>query len=326
MNIIITNIGRRGYLVDYFKAALGAGGRVYSSDCDATASGLYGNCDGYFILPKPVDDEEKYVSTLINVCLKNNINAVIPIIDPEIYILSGYQERFAEAGIRVVVSDRRVLDICYDKLKMNAFLEECGFPTAQTFSTLDEFEAAYDKGLIKTPVIIKPILGSGSVETYIVEDIEKARALFKPGMIIQELLKGCEYGADVFNSFEGEPLRCVVKRKISMRSGETDKSISVHEPGIEASLKKLSKELKHVGNLDCDIILCDGRAYIIDMNPRFGGGYPATHAIGVDLAYILCQLLKGEIIRPEFGKYEEGILVMKEISIRSVKMKELLKQ
>ena len=325
MNIIITNIGRRGYLVDYFKAALGADGKVYSSDCDVTSSGLYGNCDGYFILPRPVDDEGKYVNALINVCLNNNINTVIPIIDPELYILSGYRERFLRSGIRVVVSDRCVLDICYDKLKMNDFLKSCGFSVPMTFPTLEEFEAAFSNGLICLPVVIKPVLGSGSADTFFANNIEKVRALFRPGMIIQERLEGDEYGADIFNSLEGEPLRCVVKRKISMRSGETDKSISVHIPEIETCLIKLAKVLKHIGNLDCDIILSHGTVYIIDLNPRFGGGYPATHAAGVDLTAVLCKLLQGESIRPEFGGYEEGVLVMKEISIRKVLMKELLK-
>ena len=317
MNIIITNVGRRGYLVDYLKALPGMDGKVYTSDCDRTASGLYGNNDGHFILPRPRDDEKLYVKELIRVCRENDIGAVIPVIDPEIFILSGYRDEFKSNGITVVVSDRRVLDICFDKLKMNEFLKSIGVPYPETYTSLEEFGSAVSEGKVDFPVVMKPILGSGSVDTYFVDDMETAEALFREGMIIQQKLEGIEYGTDTFNSFEGEPLRCVIKRKISMRSGETDKSISVHDKLIEETLLKVGRELGHIANLDCDVIMSDGVPYVIDMNPRFGGGYPATHAIGVNLVEILYKLLNGEKAEPEFGNYEDDILVMKEIGVRS---------
>lgn len=317
MNIIITNIGRRGYLVKYFKEIPGMTGCIYTSDCDVTASGLYGNNDGHFILPRPVDNEELYVKLLMETCLENNINAVLPIIDPEIYILSKYVDEFRNKGITVVVSDRRVLDICFNKLMMNDFLNEIGIAYPKTYTSIKEFESDYYHEQIQFPIIIKPILGSGSVDTFFVDNIEKLHALFKDGMIIQEMLNGIEYGTDTFNSFEGEPLRCVIKRKISMRSGETDKSISVHNETIQNTLLQLALKLGHVANLDCDVIERNGIPYVIDMNPRFGGGYPATHAIGVNLLEILYNLLNGIAIKPDFGNYDEDILVMKEISVQS---------
>ena len=57
MNILITNIGRRGYLVDFIKENADFKGKVFVSDCDNTASGLYGTNDGFFILPKPVEND-----------------------------------------------------------------------------------------------------------------------------------------------------------------------------------------------------------------------------------------------------------------------------
>ena len=321
MNIIITNIGRRGYLVDYFKSIPGMTGKIYTSDCDQTASGLYGNNDGHFILSKPVDDEEKYVSELIQVCKDNEINAILPVIDPEIYILSGYKRKFSENGINVIVSDRSVLDICFDKLKMNQFLKKINVSYPNTFEDIETFMTFLEADRITFPVIVKPILGSGSVDTYIVDDVEKLKALFHEGMIIQEKLDGVEYGIDVFNSVEKSPLRCVVKRKIAMRSGETDKCVSVHNNLVSKTMLHLAEELGHIGNLDCDVIVSNGIPYVIDMNPRFGGGYPATHAIGVNLIEILWKMLNGESVTPEYDNYEDDILVMKEISVRTTVIK-----
>ena len=141
--------------------------------------------------------------------------------------------------------------------------------------------------------------------------------MFGSGMIIQEKIEGVEYGVDMFNSLKAEPLRCVIKRKISMRSGETDKSISVHNSVIREVLLTIARELKHIGNLDCDVIMANGIPYVIDMNPRFGGGYPATHAIGVNLVCILYRLIENKMVTPEFDTYEDDILVMKEIAVKS---------
>ena len=315
MNIIITNVGRRGYLADYFKELPEFTGKVFVSDCDRTASGLYGTNDGSFILPRPVDDPETYVNELIRLCRENAITVVIPVIDPEIYILSGYLEIFAKNGITVVVSDKRVLDICYDKLKMNEFLEKIGLAHPLTFQRRQDFEAAFQRGEVSFPVVLKPIFGSGSVDTYFVDDMEKVQTLFHKGMIIQEMLCGSEYGTDTFNSFAGQPLRCIVKKKILMRSGETDKSVSVDDEQLVQTLLLLAEKLGHVANLDCDIIVSNGTPYVIDMNPRFGGGYPATHAIGVNLVEILYHLLEHKQVKPEFYNYAANILVMKTVSV-----------
>ena len=317
MNILITNIGRRGYLVDYFREIIKPNEKIYTSDCDKTASGLYGNNDGHFILPKPVDNEKLYVEKLIQTCMENDINAVLPVIDPEIYILSKYRQDFQNKGVTVVVSDRSVLDTCFDKLKMNHFLVKIGVPYPKTYATMQDFESDYTRGNIQFPVVLKPILGSGSVDTYFVDDIEKLKALYKEGMLIQKKLNGVEYGTDTFNSFEGIPLRCVIKKKLLMRSGETDKSVSVHKESVKRTLLKIATELGHIANLDCDVIECDGTPFVIDMNPRFGGGYPATHATGVNLVRILYKMLYGETVYPDFDNYQDDILVMKEIAVRS---------
>ena len=314
-NIIITNVGRRGYLVEYIKEIKSFTGKVFVSDCDATASGLYGNNDGRFILPRPVDNEELYVQELTKLCKEQQIGIVIPVIDPEIFILSNYRDQMLAEGINVIVSDKRVLDICYDKLQMNAFLSSNGFLVAQTFTDIDSFIKAYNEGRITFPVIVKPVYGSGSVETSIVDNLDKVKSLFHDGLMIQEVLKGTEHGCDVFNTFEKEPVRCVVKKKLSMRSGETDKSITINNIELQQVGIELGKKLVHIGNLDFDVFETEKGPYIIDINPRFGGGYPATHAAGCNHLDLLIRMCNGEKIQPDFDSYTKNLLVMKVINV-----------
>ena len=314
-NIIITNIGRRGYLVDYIKEISIFHAKIFVSDCDYTASGLYGNNDGNFILPRPVDDECLYVKKLTNLCLSHDIGIVIPVIDPEIYILSKYKMQMLQYGINVIVSCKNVLDICYNKLCMNNFLKDNGFLVPKTYITIKEFFYDLKENKINFPVIVKPIYGSGSVETEIISNLEKLNLIFHDGLMIQELLKGIEYGCDVFNTFDKEPVRCVVKKKISMRSGETDKSLTVENKLLQRLGINIGKMLGHIGNLDFDVFETQKGEYIIDMNPRFGGGYPATHAAGCNLLELLLRMCNGEMIKPDFDSYTKNLLVMKEIKI-----------
>ena len=317
MNVLITNVGRRGYLVDYLKANPSFKGKVFVSDCDKTASGLYGNNDGRFILPRPIDDEKEYTEELKELCKRLDISVVIPVIDPEIYILSNYRDIFLKEGINIIVSNRKVLDICYSKSMMNDFLKANGFLVPKTYEKIELFESDLKAGSIFFPVMLKPIYGSGSMETYKIESIEPLKSLFHDGMIIQEFLAGEEFGADVFNTFDFKPVRCVVKKKISMRSGETDKAISVEAADIQQLTLSVSRALGHIGNLDCDIIKTQRGLFVIDMNPRFGGGYPATHATGTNLISLLVDMVDGKEIIPDFTSYKKNILVMKDIGIRT---------
>lgn len=319
-NILITNIGRRGYLVDFLKNTPQFKGKIFVSDCDKTASGLYGNNDGYFLLPRVTNNEEEYVRMLLEVCKEQQVGLVIPIIDPEIYVLSEYRDMFLENGIRVVVSTKDVLDICYNKLQMNIFLKENGFCYPKTYDNIKDFEQDYAQNDISFPVILKPIYGSGSAETYKVETLEKLQTCFHEGLVIQEFLDGTEYGVDVFNTYEQLPVRCVIKKKIAMRSGETDKALTVENDQIFNIAIRLAKCLGHIGNLDFDLLEVDGKIYIIDMNPRFGGGYPATHMAGVNLLELLVRLTNGENVEPEFHNYAVHLLVMKEVSLRTKQM------
>lgn len=314
-NILITNIGRRGYLVEYIKETDYFTGKVYVSDCDNTAAGLYGNNDGHFILPRPVDNPDKYVSQLVILCKKYDIGMVIPVIDPEIDILSEYRSIFWENDIVVTVSDKHVLDICYNKSNMNKFLGDNNFLVPKTYFSINDFKCSIDRREIDFPVIIKPIYGSGSVSTYIVNSIEKLNSLFVDGMMIQEYIDGQEFGVDILNNFGGKPVRCVVKKKLSMRSGETDKALVVKNEYIQAESIRLAKLLGHVCNLDCDILEKEEKIYIIDMNPRFGGGYPATHLSGENYLELIMRMKNGEVVLEDFDSYKDNILALKEIHI-----------
>jgi len=161
--------------------------------------------------------------------------------------------------------------------------------------------------------ILKPRWGMGSLSIFEAENKKELEVLYEKAkrsiqksylrfesnadmnkaILIQEKIKGDEFGLDIFNDLKGENLSVTVKRKYAMRSGETDIAEVTKNSDLKTVGKKIAKSLSHIGNLDMDILLSDGKAYIIDMNARFGGGYPFTHNAGVNELEAIIRLCGG---------------------------------
>jgi carbamoyl-phosphate synthase large subunit len=143
---------------------------------------------------------------------------------------------------------------------------------------MQELRLSYDLLLLK---LSRSILSRASSE-------DKDRAI-----LFQEKLVGTEYGLDILNDLSGRPVQVYVKEKLAMRAGETDKAVLRQRPDLEELGFKIGKALKHIGNLDVDIFEADGMFYLLEMNPRFGGGYPFSHMAGADFPAAIIAWLEG---------------------------------
>ena len=144
------------------------------------------------------------------------------------------------------------------------------------------------------------------------EDISKA-------ILIQEVLDGQEYGLDVINDLEGKYQNTIVKQKYAMRSGETDCALTVRWKEAEKLGETLSELLDHTGNLDVDVFKVGEEPYVLEMNARFGGGYPFSHLAGVNLPQaIIDWLIYGETARENL-MYKENVMGHKDITLVEIK-------
>ena len=137
-------------------------------------------------------------------------------------------------------------------------------------------------------------------------------------VLIQEMLYGQEYGIDIINDLRGNYQTSIVKKKIAMRAGETDCAMTVQMKPLEKCGEKLSKNLRHIGNLDVDVISSqENKPYIIDMNARFGGGYPFSHCAGVDLPGAIIMWLEGKAVNKKMLTPQIGVKAYKDIGMIS---------
>jgi carbamoyl-phosphate synthase large subunit len=311
MNILFTCAGRRNYLINYFKKALQPRGKVLAADMQLSAPALV-DADLAFRVSSIY--ASSYIEELKQIIKNNDVNLVVSLNDLELPILSKHREELEQYGAKLVVSSERVIDICFDKKKTEDFLLSIGLNSPKTFTDLQLAKGAIAKGELKYPLVLKPRWGSASIGIEFPEDAEEMELAYKllskrlsrtilanasntdieHAILIQQKLPGIEFGMDVLNDFEGNYVGTFVRKKLAMRSGETDKAISIIDERFEMIGRRISEQLKHIGNLDCDVFEVDGELYVLEMNPRFGGGYPFSHETGANTAEAYVGWMMGE--------------------------------
>lgn len=330
MNILLTSAGRRTYMVEYFKEALAGKGKVYASNSVLTYT--LKQADEYIVTPNIYD--EGYISFLVSYCKEKHIDAIISLFDIDLPILARNKELFADNGIRVIVSDYNVTQICNDKWQTYNFLKELGLNQTPSYISLLEAKRALDNGELTFPLFIKPRWGMGSIGIYKVDNIQELDVLYDKlhrhifdtylrfessvdvdsCIIIQQAIKGQEYGIEILNDLNGEYVTTFAKKKIAMRSGETDIAETVETLPFEDIAKKISLKLKHIANLDVDCFVTnDNRIYVLEMNCRFGGQYPFTHNAGVNIPRQIIEWLEGKDVNPNNVRQRVGVKSCKEL-------------
>lgn len=331
MNLLLTSAGRRGYLVNYFKEALGDEGEVHVANSANSTAMMYG--DKSVITPLIYD--ENYVPFLKNYCQVNHIEAIIPLFDIDLPILAKNRKEFNEIGVNVIVSSKEIINICNDKWETYKFLVANDFQTPKTFLEISDALISIEQGNIKFPLIIKPRWGMGSISIFEANNSNELKVLFEKAkkdihdsyllfesnqdnqftVIIQEKLIGHEYGLDIINDLNGKYMNTIVKKKYAMRSGETDIAVTLKDEALELVGKNLAAFTNHIGNLDVDAFVVDEVSYILEMNARFGGGYPFSHYAGVNLPKAIVSWLKQEKVDPAILKAKIGVIGYKDIQI-----------
>lgn len=310
MNILFTCAGRRNYLIEYFKEALSSRGKVYAADMQLSAPAMVA-AHKAFVVP-PIYNPN-YVNEILNICQNEHITAVFSLNDLELPILAANESKFTAVGTKLIVSSQNVIHTCSDKWETVRFADSLGIDSPRTFLSLETAKAAIREGSIKFPLVIKPRWGSASIGIEFPESIEELEITFKllelrlkrtilakasaedfeKAILIQEKINGTEYGVDILNDFEGRNISVYVKEKLAMRAGETDKAILRNIPELENIGNILANSIKHIGNMDCDFFFANGKYYLLEMNPRFGGGYPFTQVSGGNYPAIIIDLLNG---------------------------------
>lgn len=298
-SILITAIGKRVQLIRHLKEYF----KVVGTDTNAynPASKFV---DKFYEVPKYY--ENNYINSVIDICNKENIKLLIPLYEKEFDLLCRKRNTLENLGVKLLLSDSNIINICNDKLNTYTFFKKYKILTPEIYSNCSKEDA--EKVL---PIVIKPIDGMGSKGVYIAKSYEEM-CFFKKyveNSMLQKFVSGTEYTIDVLCDFDGNIISAVPRQRIEVIAGEVSKSKTIKDDNIISKTKQvieaLNKEGKVIGPITVQCILNKGNPYFIEINCRFGGGVPLTFEAGVNYSYYLSQMINGNKCDNIIGDFKE---------------------
>jgi carbamoyl-phosphate synthase large subunit len=288
-NVLVTSAGRRVSLVRNLRESLqryNSSGKVYTIDLNPELSSACQTSDGFEKAPRVTDGS--YLEFLKEFSLKNGITLIVPTIDTELSLLASVKDSFREMGVEIAISSLNICETFYLKSTTERFFLENGFQTPKQVDPLktDRF-----------PLFAKLNNGSCSVGIETVYDSGRAVELLKenPLYIFQEFIDGTEFTVDVFIGRDGEVKSAVPRERIEVRAGEVSKARTVKDRAIIDEVKRIFKTKKgFYGTITVQLFKREDELIFIEVNPRFGGGYPLSQRAGADYCELLIRDYMGE--------------------------------
>jgi len=252
-----------------------------------------------------------YVRTLKQLCERYLVSLVVPLIDTELTVLAPYVMDFAKLGSQLLVSSHETCELCLDKKKTDSFFLNAGVATPKLYS----FEEALADPGLKYPLIVKPADGSSSIGRTQVNNLAELRffSRYVANAIIQECVQGEEYTLDILMDFEGKA-RCVVPRlRIETRAGEISKGCTVKNRTLMEAGKRVAEALPGaVGCITIQLFLTsDQQIKFIEINPRFGGGFPLAAASGANFPKWIIEMVLKKSCSAAFDAWEDGLTMLR---------------
>ncbi len=309
MNLLISCVGKRGgYIAEFFRPHLGPGDRIIGTASTPWTPGFRA-CDASYLVPPA--GEADYVPAVLELCERERIGAVICVEDFDLEALVPARERFIARGIVPLIPPASVADTALDKYKTFEFFRERGVATPRT--------ALHPAGAadFQYPMYVKPRRGAGSAHVFRARSEEELAVFFRyePDMIIQEEVVGEELNIQLCLDFGGRPIGICALRKRGMRHGETDQAETFYDRDVLSFGLQLGEMLGGVGPMDIDVIQREEELVVLEVNPRFGGGYPVSHLAGADFPRLLLDLVReGRVDRPSLS-FSSGVVMMKDVRI-----------
>lgn len=249
--------------------------------------------DGCFLVPRVTD--RSYTDILLDLCLKNGIYIIIPTIDTELQLLADMKDYFSKRGIEILVSDSSFIQMCRDKRKTNDFLQSIGIRTPHPINKLDP----------TFPLFAKPYDGSLSKDIFVIRHKEEltAEILNHPKLMFMEYIDKDEYKEFTVDMYYGKDnyVKSIVPReRVEVRAGEINKGYTRKNYLVELLYDKMKYLPGVIGCICIQLFYreCDKDVVGIEINPRFGGGYPLSYYAKADFPknivkeYFEAQMLK----------------------------------
>lgn len=275
--------------------------------------------DVLYQVPRATDPN--YIDVLLEVCEKEKVDVIIPIMSAELPELVKNKDRFANVGTIVSVSDMDSILIANNKLRLYEFMKKNGMkvPRFCSVHNVEELDDAFAFcGYPQNAVCIKATELSGSRGIRIIDpqktrfDIlfsEKPNSFYisyeelkiilnereiMPEMMVMEALDGKEFSVDLLAD-HGKVLYMAARESNVITASIPLEATLFHEEKAYEICREIIKALSFDGNADFDFRYDkDGNPVLMEINPRVAATMAIFKAGGMNLPYLRIKQLLGE--------------------------------
>jgi carbamoyl-phosphate synthase large subunit len=295
VTIMVSSAGRRVELIECFRrdaASLGVELRVVAIDANPRLSSACCRSDVAYEAPNCRHPD--FVPFVEDIVQRESVRLIIPTIDTELLVYANSADKLRALGAITNISTPQVVAIARDKAQTAQLLSQSGIPSPRTARLADFMRDQQDW---RWPIIVKPVDGSSSLGVRRLNGPDEL-IHFRggpEGLVAQEFCDGTEYTVNLYFDRNGE-LRCAIPhRRIEVRAGEVSKGRTERIPVLKSFAVHLAKALKGCKGALCfqAIVDSNGGAAMLEINARFGGGFPLAHAAGARFSLWLLQDVLG---------------------------------
>lgn len=241
---------------------------LIGTDCSESDIGKYFT-DEFIKVPRA--DDPEYLQTIERLCLKNGIDAFIPVSEPEISICKDVND---VGGAKTIRANRQSVEIGLDKLRTYEIMKKNNIAVPWT--------CELQKNPHEFPCILKDRSGCGSKSFALIEnerDLEYYRGI-RTNSILQERLlpDNEEYTCGVYCGSDDKVVAIVLHR--ILHGGLTGYARIVKNDAIEGYCSKVASTLNLRGSINIQLRLTSEGPKLFEINPRFSSTVYFRHKAG----------------------------------------------
>ncbi|WP_294378073.1 ATP-grasp domain-containing protein [uncultured Clostridium sp.] len=311
--VLVTSIGKKVQLIKHLRKSF----KIIGVDASILNPCKY-FVDKFYKIPKVAD--KNYICELLKICEKENVELLIPLHEGEFSILNSHKDDFKNINTTLLLSSSQIINVCKDKFKTSKYFTKKNIKNPKVYTDKQIESIIVNKEESKFPLFIKPADGMGSNNAFKINNI-KELIFFKDYVengIIQKYIKGIEYTVDTLVDFKGRPVYVIPRIRLEVRSGEVVKSKTVKDKCIINETVKILEALNElkdknstgaIGPITIQFFKTDkDEIYLLEINPRFGGGVPLSFECGADYGKALSNMLEGREI-PFINDFNEKTML-----------------
>jgi carbamoyl-phosphate synthase large subunit len=241
-------------------------GRIMVASTEAvTPAGCF--ADEAYIVP-PIKNGA-YIDTLLKICSQQGVRVVVPLLDVDLVCLAPHLDAFERVGTTVICPEPELVDLCFDKGRLEDFLRTENLPYPRTFMPDQLKEAEY-------PLFYKRRRGFGSMGSGICKSYDEAQTILAKvdDLVWQQYVSFPEVSVDAYISHSGKCIVCVQWIRDKVVAGEAYRSHTVNIPAVRDLGRRTIESLARRqlrGPLNVQIFDSDP-PLVIEVNTRLGSG------------------------------------------------------